>query len=81
MSLSKGRGGRRQKNPLSQRPAARIFRKVGYAIVPVKSQVKPGWSSLNTAPNHEELKSQKPLCYCANSILRHWYLVPSSSLA
>ncbi len=35
----------------------------------------------STVPPHQELKSEKPLCYCADSIARHGCLVPSSSLA
>jgi hypothetical protein len=61
----------RATNTLSQRPAEQVFCKLGYANVSVKSWTDWRCGSTNISQNHQELKSEKPLCYCADSIPRH----------
>lgn len=55
-------------NPLSLEPAARILCKLGYANAPVKSRANQRPAGLNKSQNQQELKSEKPLCYCSRSI-------------
>jgi hypothetical protein len=65
------RGGRRPKNPPFPEARCSVFRKVGHTTASVKSRVNQRRRGLSTAQNRWELKSEKPLCYCAQSIPHH----------